>query len=481
MNSTGWDHRLSVAGTGKGLVGHAGAVLLRKCADQSGLTGALSGALGTASARAGRVPGWDRGVVLVQLAVAIALGAVSMRQIVLLAHQAEVFGDPPSDSTVRRALDEAADPAALARVARARAKVRAHVWALIEATAAGFPWLQVAGKLLTGWVVIDIDATLITAHSAKQGAAATFKKGFGFHPLAAWCTNTRECLQMLLRPGNAGSNDVADHLAVLAAAIGQIPAARRAKILVRVDGAGATHDLVEHLQGLNAGRRTVRFTVGWMITDVDETAIAALPADAWESAVAQDGEVIDDEHAGVAELTGLNPRAKAWGVRLVVRRVRPSRRQQAKLTALEKRTGFKYSIIAANIGPRGMRRVPGSGHAQFIDVLHRDHAEVEDRVRVAKAMGLRNLPSKAWSVNLGWVLTTCLAADIDAWTRLLGLHDTPDLARAEPQTMRYCLWHLPARLVSHARRRTLKISDTWPWKQAFLTCWQRLCLLPTPT
>lgn len=407
-------------------------------------------------------------MVLVQLAVAIALGAANMRQIALLAHQASVFGDPPSDSTVRRVLEETSDPDTAAGVARARAKVRKRVWELIEGTTAEFPWVAVAGKLLAGWIVIDIDATLITAHSAKQGAAATFKKGFGFHPLAAWCTNTAECLAMLLRSGNAGSNDVADHLRVLAEAIAQIPAHRRAKILVRVDGAGATHELVEHLKGLNTARRTVRFTVGWAITATDEEAIAALPAEAWESAAAQDGKAIDGDHAGVAELTGLNPRAKTWGVRLVVRRVRPSRRHQAKLTDLERFTGWRYSIIATNIGQRGMRRVPGSGHAQFIDVLHRDHAEVEDRARTAKAMGLRNLPSKTWNVNLGWVLAACLSADLDAWTRLLGLHDDPDLARAEPATLRYCLWHLPARLACHARRKTLKISPTWPWKNAFL-------------
>ncbi|WP_345530557.1 hypothetical protein [Microbispora amethystogenes] len=99
---------------------------------------------------------WDRGVVLVQLAVAIVLGATSMRQIGVLAHQAEVFGAPPSDSTVRRTLEPiGADTALLVRIARARAKVRRRVWALIEATSAGFPWLVVAGKMPTGWVVID--------------------------------------------------------------------------------------------------------------------------------------------------------------------------------------------------------------------------------------------------------------------------------------------------------------------------------------
>lgn len=96
-------------------------------------------------------------------------------------------------------------------------------------------------------------------------------------------------------------------------------------------------------------------------------------------------------------------------------------------------------------------------------------------------MGLRNLPSKTWNVNVGWVLAANLATALDAWTRLLGLYDDAEPAWAEPQTMRYCLWHLPARLIKHAHRRVLKISSTWPWKQAFPTCRARLCALPAPT
>jgi hypothetical protein len=120
----------------------------------------------------------------------------------------------------------------------------------------------VAGKLLTGWVVIDLDATLITAHSDKQGAAATFKRGFGFHPLGAWCANTGESLAMLLRSGNAGWNTVTDHVRVLGEAIAQLPVAYRRKILLRIDGAGATHDLLQHIEQLNRLWRTVKFTVG---------------------------------------------------------------------------------------------------------------------------------------------------------------------------------------------------------------------------
>ena len=120
-------------------------------------------------------------------------------------------------------------PRTLDKIARARAAVRAHVWQLICARPAGFPWLAIAGKLLAGWLVIDLDATLITARSDKEGAASTFKMGYGFHPLGAWCANTAESLAMLLRPGNAGSNTFADHLAVLTAAIRQIPARMRSQ------------------------------------------------------------------------------------------------------------------------------------------------------------------------------------------------------------------------------------------------------------
>src|ERR1022692_221118 len=455
MKDTPWDHGLRVTAEADGLVGHAGAVLLRKLADQAGLTAAL----GPALARAGKSPLVDRGIALVSMAVAIVLGATSMNDIALLAHHAPVLGAEPSDTTVRRTL-ELAGPRTLDKAARVRARVRARVWSLIAATPAGFPWLAVAGKLLAGWLVIDLDATLITARSDKEGAAPTFKKGYGFHPLGAWLANTTESLAMLLRPGNAGSNTVADHIAVLAAAVRQIPARWRSRLMVRAGGAGATHELIEHLLSLATRRRTVLFTAGWMITDADEQAIALLPAGAWQAAVDQDGAVQNGRH--VAEITHLMSRAAGWpqGLRWIVRRTKPSRRQLKKLTAFERATGWRYAIVCTNIPATGIGGVPGSHHPQFTDVLHRSHATVEDRVRTSKAMGLRNLPSKNWTVNCGWVLASNIAADLSAWCRLLGLYDQDDLKDAEPQTLRYRLWALPARLVRHARARILKISRT---------------------
>jgi hypothetical protein len=211
------------------------------------------------------------------------------------------------------------------------------------------------------------------------------------------------------------------------------------------------------------------------MTDADEHAIALLPETEWQDSLHQDGTV--QAEYGIAELTGRSTRT-GWpgGLRLLVRRTRPSRRHLKMLTPFERKTGWRYQIIATNIAH--MWGIAGSHQPQWLDVLHRAHAAVEDRVRTNKAMGLRNLPSKSWSANQGWVLAANLAADLDAWTRMLGLHDSGDLANAEPDTLRYRLWHLPAKLTSHARRRWLKISPDWPWTKAFLTCWDRLTALP---
>lgn len=475
MQDNGWDHALTVNADGTGLVGHAGGILLRQLADRCGLTAALNAAL----TQSGTFPQLSRGMVLVSTAIAIAMGATAMADIAVLGQLAPVLGAAPSGSTVRRVLDLSSDPV-LVKVAQARARIRRHVWKQVE-SAGGFPWLAVAGKTLAGLLVIDMDGTLVTAHSDKAGAAPTWKKSYGFHPLAAWCANTRECLDMLLRPGNAGPDTFTGHKEVLGRALKQVPAAFRRHVLVRIDGAGASHLLVEYLLTLTTPRKTLLFTCGWMITASDERAIAAVPEDAWGPGLRQDGSVEDDKDA--AEITHLMSRAEIWpeGLRFIARRVKPSRRHRKNLTAYERKTGWKYSVICTNIGHTGIAGVPGSQHPQFIDVLHRDHATVEtDGVRTAKAMGLRNLPSKAWQVNKGWVLAANLAADLTAWARLLGLHDQPDLRDAEPDTLRYRIWHLPARLVRHARRRILKISPDWPWADAFLTCWQRLCSLTAP-
>ena len=193
MQLNGWDHALKVTSDGKGLVGHAGAILLRKAADQAGLSGVLSAALRKKNA----YPLFDRGIVLVSVAVSIALGATSMSDIALLAHLAPVLGAAPSGPTVRRALELAGAPAMLDRIARARAKARAHAWnADRRQHAAGLPVAgQSRGKSLTGWVVIDMDATLVTAllrqgrsgsRRGRKGTVSTLSGPGAAIPASAW-------------------------------------------------------------------------------------------------------------------------------------------------------------------------------------------------------------------------------------------------------------------------------------------------------
>lgn len=202
------------------------------------------------------------------------------------------------------------------------------------------------------------------------------------------------------------------------------------------------------------------FTCGWMITECDEAAIMAVPGEAWKPGARRDGTAEDDKD--VAEVTGPLSRAENWpvGLRWIPRRVKPSRRHKKNMTAYEKETGWKYSITCTNVPDTGIPCVPGSHHARFIDVRHRDHATVEtDGVPTAKAMGLRNLPSKAdRQVHCGRVIATNIAADLTSWARLLGFHDQEGLRDAEPDTLRYRIWHIPGRLVRHARKKILKIS-----------------------
>ncbi len=171
-----------------------------------------------------------------------------------------------------------------------------------------------------------------------------------------------------------------------------------------------------------------------------EAAIMRVPESGWKPGTGQDGAVEEDKD--VAEITDLMTRAGKWpgGLRWIARRVKPSRRQMRNLTACEKKTGWRYSITCTNIPEKGMPGIPGSHHPQYIDTAHREHADVETGgVRTAKAMGMRNLPSKSWQVNRGWVIAANIAADLTAWTRLLGFHDDPDLRGADPETLRYLL------------------------------------------
>jgi hypothetical protein len=169
---------LSVTADGLGVVPLAGAIAVRLLADRVGLTDAVSAAVN----RRGFTPVHDRGRVWLDVATMLTAGGEAIADIDTLRYQREVLGPVASPPTVWRMLDEMT-PAALMRVEKARARIRRHVWEMFPAV----PPSRVAGVDLGEVIVLDADATLITAHSEKQQAAATFKGGYGFHPIGVWC------------------------------------------------------------------------------------------------------------------------------------------------------------------------------------------------------------------------------------------------------------------------------------------------------
>jgi hypothetical protein len=430
-------------------------------ADRAGLTAEVSKAL----TRRSFTPVHDRGRVLVDVAVMLADGGEAIADIDVLRHQNQVLGPVASPPTVWRTLDELT-PAALRKIEKARARTRRHVW---DQLPDGLPASKVAGTDLgKNVVVLDVDATIVVAHSEKENASATFKKTFGFHPLGVWCDNTTEFLAGMLRTGKAGSNTAADHIEVLGQAIAQVPAAQRKHLLIRSDGAGASHDLVDWLTDQNKIRgRRVEYSVGYPITEGVREAITRVPAKVWEPAIDADGGLRDG--GDVAELTGLLE-LTGWPeqMRVIVRRERPH--PGAQLSLFEEQDGYRYQAFATNTTV---------GQLAFLEARHRAHARVEDRIRHAKESGLGRFPSREYKINQAWQVAVAMAADLVAWLRLLALNG--NLATAEPKALRYRLLHVPARLTHSSRRRRLRIPQSWPWVDDIVAVFARIAAIPQPT
>lgn len=484
-----WSQGLKVEAGGAGTVAHAGIVLPRLLGDRIGLTTGLSRVL----ARAGFIPGRDRGRALVDAAAALAAGATCLSDIEAMTSQAEIFGPHggASDSTLLRILNEFADrlngdglPGR--RLAKMMAAVRARAWAEITARHGQLPAVKVAGADLTRpplvaggpacpVLVVRVDATLIEADSSKEGAKGHWKGGFGFHPLGAWCSNVGDNLAVMLRPGNAGSFTAADHLLVLAAALEQVPASWRADVLVTIDGAGASHEVIDYLSGLNTapahGRRgrRVEYSIGWPVDERTLTAIGELHDRDWSDAIGADGKA--DPQAQVVDLTGIlrhgpeelgGDRMEGWpgDQRVIARRVPRLGGDAAKLG---EDPNWRYGVFTTNTV---------AGQVQWLDARHRTQAHIEDKMKEIKTCGAENLPSKDWDRNSAWLQLAALATSLNAWLRHISLDG--DLARAEPKALRYRLFGTPARHGVHARTTTLKIPPGWAWADDVVTAFTRL-------
>jgi hypothetical protein len=440
---------LAVDGLGSSVVANAGAVVLLRTAEAVGLAAALSDAVGPWRRPLAR---HDPGKILLDLAVSLAVGGDCLADLAQLRSAPEVFGPVASDPTVSRLIDTlAADaPAALAAITSARAVARARAWALAGEHAPDHH--TDASRPL----VIDVDATLVTSHSEKECAAPTFKRGFGFHPLWAFVDHgqqgTGEPLAFLLRAGNAGSNTVVDHISVLRAALAQLPGhadGRRPgkNVLIRIDGAGGTHELLAWLT-----RRRLAYSVGFALpgdlTSI-QTTLATIPDTAWEPAYDADRQ--PREGAFVAEVTDLFD-LSGWpaGMRLIVRKERPHPGAQLRITDLD---GMRITAFVTNTT---------RGQLADLELRHRRRARAEDRIRCAKDTGLANLPLHDFAQNQIWCALVALAADLLAWMQTLALTGH-EARRWEPKRLRLRLLSIPARHARTGRRRLLHLAATGPF------------------
>lgn len=437
MNSIRRRPRIAIDTKTESLISSAGGSLLTATAAVVGLDRALSGQLSPwRPARAVH----DPGKVILDVAVAVALGGDALSDLALVRAQPELFGPVASDPTVSRLIATlAADAdAAVDAIAAARATARSRAWALVR-------------PVPTEQVIIDLDATLVGAHSEKEGAAATFKRGFGHHPLLAFVDHseggTGEALAALLRPGNAGANDAGDHITVLSAALAQVPAPDRARVLVRADAGGGTKKFLHHITDLG-----LTYSVGFGGHQPVLDALAVLPRQAWRAAIDSDGAA--REGAQVAELTRWLPDmgALGWpaGMRVIARRERPHPGAQLRITDAD---GWRITVFATNtLG----------WHLADLEIRHRLRARAEDRIRNLKDTGLTNLPLHQMAQNQIWCQIVLLAADLLTYTQTLALTTTP--ARVwEPKRLRLRILHVAARLITSGRRHRLRLPTGWPW------------------
>jgi hypothetical protein len=402
------------------------------------------------------------GSVLSDLAVAIADGADSISDLKALRDQPELFGPVASKPTAWRVLDRVSETH-LPRLRAGRAAARAAAWG------AG------AAPDLEEELCLDIDATIVIAHSDKELAAPTWKHTFGFHPIVCFLDrpeiSSGEALAGIVRKGNAGSNTTADHIEVLDLALASLPEQARPRpddpdgprLVVRADAAGATHGFAAVCR-----RRGVAFSFGFPITQEVRDALVSLKQNAWVEAVEDDEEIRDG--AWLAEVTDLLD-LSVWpaGSRVIVRKERPH--PGAALSLFDTIEGLRHTAFIT--APATAGAVLSWGIAR-LELRHRCHARVEDRIRQAKAAGLRNLPCKEAAENHAWLECVLAAADLVAWSKLICFANDPVLARCEIANFRYRILHMAARITRSGRVVYLRLDRSWAWAKQLAMAFTRL-------
>lgn len=448
--------KVKIEAGGDGAVGHVGLHALGAFADRLGIPQALTAVVPWAGERA---PTHDRGKVMVQAMLMLAGGGQCCADIEQLRAEERLFGSVASDSTLYRTL-RAIDGDIRADLTRAFGDVRRQVWARSSVTNN------------TNTVVLDIDASLVQVHSEnKDQTAATYKGGFGFHPMFCFADATGETLAALLRPGNANANKIADHLTVLDDAIDQLPEHVAAghhrgddptlvqrRVLVRADSAGCTNGFTAGCRERNIGfavvaRSSPQIHAALLVTRTTHPD--------WKPARTQNGKA--RKGAAVIELTHLvDLSAMPEGTRLIVRREPLHPGAQRSLFPSE---NYRY----------WGHYTDQTGDVVDLDVTMRAHARVEDHIRRLKASGLERFPFTDFDANQAWLATIAMAADLVRWFQLLCLTGT--LATAEPKTLRWRLFHTVARVIRKGRDEVVRLLDDWPDTPALLAAYQRIAAL----
>lgn len=460
---TGFYPSVRVDAAGDGVVSQAGGAILTSMVKASGLAAGLSEAL-----EPWRKPfaTHDPGKILADLALSLAMGGDSVSDVDRLRNQPEVYGLIASDPTISRlfkVLATVQPDKALVAINKTRAAAREQVWAQAGKDS------PLRGVSAENPLVIDLDASLLNSHSEKEDARPTWKKGFGFHPLCSFVDHgllgTGEPLATLLRPGNAGSNTVADHIQVVKDSVKQLPVGYRSgrKIMIRTDSAGGTHGF---LDWITAKHRNFSYSVGFPIHGAVADVLPLVPKSGWSKAYDSDG--FERDGAWVADITGMLD-LSSWpaGMRVIVRKEVPHVGAQLRITDID---GHRYTAIATN---------QAKGQLAVLEVRHRLRARCEDRIRNAKDTGLANLPFHAFAGNELWCHVVMLAAEIMAWTQMIAFTDTK-ARRWEPKKLRARLFEIGGKIATHARQTTLHLASSAPDVQLLIKGMKRVAALSPP-
>ncbi len=397
--------KVVVSADGRGVVSHVGARLL---ADVAQATGLVAGFDEVARTRRVRRSAHLPGQVLAEVAVMIADGGEAIADLAVLRNQPGLFGLVASPATCWRVLD-AVDADMLAALKQARAAARERAWLLRGEAGRELPSVICGGRAQPG-LVIDIDATLVTCHSEKEGTAAIYKHGFGYHPMLAWLDNTGEALAGMLRPGNATANDAADHATVIEDALAQIPDGHRhgTPILVGADSAGGTRGFLGYLRSLrDECGLDVSFSIGFRLTNTVSGCDPAAAGDGLDGCDRRRRDTTADRRHRVPGRSGRRTHRPAWrsgrqrvagrdAVLWGLRRERP--RPGAQSTLLEAHDGWRYQAVATDTA-RGCELA-------WLEARHRAHARVEDKIRKIlnlKQTGIGRFPSRDLPIDQTWL------------------------------------------------------------------------------